>query len=67
MLIKVPESGTSTGLLILSIYWNVLRSGLKPPCIHIILSSIIAITGSVLKQSPNNFHNLILYLLLHSS
>jgi hypothetical protein len=57
-------SGTSVGLIILLIYSIFVNSGDKPPCIQKIFSSIKAATGRQLKQSVNNFHNLILYLLL---
>ena len=50
--------------LICSILWS---SGDKPPCIQKIFSSIIAATGMQLKQSVKLFHNLMEYLLLHSS
>jgi len=39
-------------------------SGLKPPCMQIIFSSMSAKTGKQLKASVNAFHNLMLYLLL---
>lgn len=41
----IPFSGTSTGLIIFSIYDISIRSGDKPPCMHIILSPIIADIG----------------------
>lgn len=37
------------------------KSGLNPPCIVNIFSSMIAAIGRQLKQSVNVFHNLILY------
>jgi hypothetical protein len=43
------------------------RSGLRPPCIVKIFSSMIAAMGKQLKQSVKVFHNLMLYLRLHSS
>ena len=43
------------------------RSGLKPPCMVKIFSSMIAAMGRQLKQSVNVFHSLMLYLRLHSS
>lgn len=43
------------------------RSGLNPPCIVKIFSSMMAAMGKQLKQSVNVFHSLILYLRLHSS
>ena len=59
-----PKSGTSVGLYIFFIYSMDVSSGLNPPCIHKIFSSTIAAAGKQLKQSVNNFHNFILYLLL---
>ena len=44
-----------------------LRSGLRPPCMVKIFSSMIAAMGKQLKQSVNVFHSLMLYLRLHSS
>ena len=66
-IINVPVSGTSIGRIIFFIYSILVSSGLRPPCIHNIFSSIIAATGRQLKQSVNVFHNFILNLLLHSS
>ena len=48
-------------LRICSIDW---RSGLSPPCIVKIFSSMIAAIGRQLKQSVNVFHSLMLYLRL---
>ena len=62
-----PVSGTSVGLIILLIQSRLLSSGDRPPCMHRIFSSIIAAIGRQLKQSVKVFHNLMLYLLLHSS
>jgi hypothetical protein len=42
---NIPLSGISDGLLSLSIYFKFFKSGLKPPCMHNILSSINAATG----------------------
>jgi len=42
---RIPASGIPVGRLNLSIYYRFLRSGLNPPCIHKILSSITAATG----------------------
>jgi len=58
---------TSVGRMTRRICSMEFRSGLKPPCIVNIFSSIIAAIGKQLKQSVKVFHSLILYLLLHSS
>lgn len=58
---------TSVGLITRRICSIEFRSGLKPPCIVKIFSSIIAAIGKQLKQSVKVFQSLILYLLLHSS
>ena len=50
--------------LICSMLW---RSGDSPPWQQKIFSSTMAATGRQLKQSVKVFHNLMLYLLLHSS
>ena len=42
---KSPVSGMSVGLTIFFIYSTLFNSGLKPPCIQNILSSIKAATG----------------------
>jgi len=42
---RTPASGMQVGLLRLLIYYKLLRSGLKPPCMHIILSLTKAVTG----------------------
>ena len=60
-------SGISVGLTIFLSWSRDVRSGLSPPCIHIILSLTKAAIGRLLKQSLNNFHSFTLYLLLHSS
>ena len=64
---NIPVSGISVGRCTSLICSNEVSSGDNPPCIHNILLSTTATTGNVLKQSVNVFHNLILYLLLHSS
>ena len=56
-----PVSGTSVGRITLRICSMDWRSGLSPPCIVKIFSSIIAAIGRQLKQSVNVFHNLMLY------
>ena len=61
--LMVPVSGTSAGRFILSICWKLLRSGESPPCMQMILSSMMAMTGRVLKQSPKSFQSLMLYLI----
>ena len=58
---------TSVGRITRRICSIEFRSGLKPPCIVKIFSSMIAAIGKQLKQSVNVFHSLILYLRLHSS
>jgi hypothetical protein len=40
------------------------KSGLSPPCIVKIFSSMMAAIGKQLKQSVNVFHSLMLYLRL---
>lgn len=58
---SLPVSGTSVGRItrrICSILW---RSGLRPPCIVKIFSSMIAAIGRQLKQSVKVFHSLMLY------
>lgn len=62
-----PVSGTSVGRTIRRICSMSCKSGLSPPWQQNIFSSIIAAMGRQLKQSVNVFHNLILYLRLHSS
>lgn len=58
---------TSVGLMILRICSIEFKSGLRPPCMQNIFSSMIAAIGRQLKQSVNVFHSLMLYLRLHSS
>ena len=58
---------TSVGRMTRRICSMELRSGLSPPCMVNIFSSMIAAMGKQLKQSVKVFHSLILYLLLHSS
>lgn len=58
---------TSVGRMTRRICSMEFRSGLKPPCMVKIFSSIMAAMGRQLKQSVNVFHNLMLYRLLHSS
>ena len=59
-----PVSGTSVGLITLRICSIDCRSGLSPPCIVKIFSSMMAAIGRQLKQSVNVFHSLMLYLRL---
>ena len=56
-----PVSGTSVGLMTLRICSMDWRSGLRPPCIVKIFSSMMAAMGRQLKQSVNVFHSLMLY------
>lgn len=56
-----PVSGTSVGRITLRICSIDCRSGLRPPCIVKIFSSMIAAIGRQLKQSVNVFHSLMLY------
>lgn len=56
-----PVSGTSVGRITLRICSMDCRSGLRPPCIVKIFSSMMAAIGRQLKQSVNVFHNLMLY------
>lgn len=51
---------TSVGRITRRICSIELRSGLRPPCIVKIFSSMIAAIGRQLKQSVNVFHSLIL-------
>ncbi len=62
-----PESGTSVGRITRRICSIEDRSGLRPPCMQKIFSSIIAAMGRQLKQSVKVFHSLMLYRRLHSS
>lgn len=59
--ISAPVSGTSVGLMTRRICSIDCRSGLRPPCIVNIFSSMIAAIGKQLKQSVNVFHSLMLY------
>lgn len=54
-------SGTSVGRMTRLICSMLCRSGLNPPCIVKIFSSMMAAIGRQLKQSVNVFHNLMLY------
>lgn len=56
-----PVSGTSVGRITLRICSMLCRSGLSPPCMVKIFSSIMAAMGRQLKQSVKVFHSLILY------
>lgn len=67
LLQKIRAPLTSVGRITRRICSMEFRSGLRPPCIVKIFSSMIAAIGRQLKQSVNVFHSLILYLLLHSS
>jgi hypothetical protein len=58
---------TSVGRMTRLICSMEFKSGLKPPCIVKIFSSMIAAIGRQLKQSVKVFHSLMLYLRLHSS
>eukprot|EP00732_Lithocolla_globosa_P005718 Lithocolla_globosa_v1_NODE_6128_length_1130_cov_444.406685.p3 type:complete len:105 gc:universal NODE_6128_length_1130_cov_444.406685:756-442(-) len=62
-----PVSGTSVGRFTRLSCSNDCKSGDRPPCMQKILSSTTAAKGKQLKQSIKVFHNLMLYLLLHSS
>ncbi len=59
-----PVSCISVGLTIFLIHSKLFNSGLSPPCIQNIFSSMIAATGRLLKQSVKIFHSLTLKLLL---
>lgn len=60
-------SRTSVGRITRRICSIEFRSGLRPPCMVKIFSSIMAAIGRQLKQSVNVFHSLMLYRRLHSS
>lgn len=62
-----PDPPTSVGRMTRRICSIEFRSGLRPPCIVKIFSSMIAAMGRQLKQSVNVFHSLMLYRRLHSS
>ena len=64
---KIGAPLTSVGRITRRICSMEFRSGLSPPCIVKIFSSMIAAMGKQLKQSVKVFHSLMLYLLLHSS
>ena len=51
-----PVSGTSQGRAMLAICSMLDSSGLSPPCMHIILSSMTAVHGKQLKVLQNCFH-----------
>jgi hypothetical protein len=63
----MPVSGISVGLSIFKIYFGFYSSGDRPPCIHNILSSIIAEIGMTLNIFVNCCQSLIEYTLLHES
>lgn len=52
--------------MILWIWSKLVSSGLSPPCMQMIFSSMSPTTGRQLKQSVNAFQSLMLYLLLPS-
>lgn len=58
-----PSSGISIGLGMLEICERFFSYGLRPPCIQIIFSLIIAATGMTLKTSEKSFHSFKLYFL----
>lgn len=62
--LDVPVSGTSVGLITLLICSMDCKSGLRPPCIHRIFSSMMAAIGKQLNTSVNVFQTLILCLRL---
>ena len=66
---KPPEGErlTSVGRITRRICSIEFRSGLRPPCMVKIFSSMMAAIGKQLKQSVNVFQSLMLYLRLHSS
>ncbi len=59
-----PVSGTSVGRITRRICSIDCKSGLNPPCIVKIFSSMMAAIGRQLKQSVNVFQSLMLYLRL---
>ena len=63
----LAQTLTSVGRITRRICSIEFRSGLKPPCIVKIFSSMMAAMGRQLKQSVNVFQSLMLYLRLHSS
>lgn len=66
---QLPSRGglTSVGRMTRRICSMEFKSGLRPPCMVKIFSSMMAAIGRQLKQSVNVFHNLMLYRRLHSS
>ena len=58
---------TAIGRIIRRICSMEFRSGLNPPCIQNIFSSMRAATGMQLNKSMKAFHSITLYRLLHSS
>lgn len=58
---------TSVGRITRRICSIEFRSGLRPPCMVKIFSSMMAAMGRQLKQSVKVFHSLMLYRRLHSS
>ena len=64
---KENHRRTSVGRMTRRICSMEFKSGLRPPCIVNIFSSMIAAMGKQLKQSVKVFQSLMLYLLLHSS
>jgi hypothetical protein len=57
-----PVSGTSVGRMMRLIWSMDASSGLRPPCMQKIFSSMIAAMGRQLKQSVKVFQSLMLYL-----
>mmetsp|Transcript_2243 Transcript_2243/g.2593 ORF Transcript_2243/g.2593 Transcript_2243/m.2593 type:complete len:84 (+) Transcript_2243:563-814(+) len=55
-----PVSGTSHGRLMFEICSNLFNSGLSPPCMQIILSSMIAVHGKHSNALQNVFQILTL-------
>jgi hypothetical protein len=62
-----PASGMGVGRFKSLIYDKSVKLGEIPPCMHRILSSIRAATGSSLNRLTNSLQSLTEYLLLHSS
>src|SRR5271169_5699035 len=71
VLVRYIEDGqewlTSIGRIIRRICSMEFRSGLNPPCIQNIFSSMTAATGMQLNKSVKVFHSFLLYRVLHSS
>src|ERR1700754_2627252 len=61
---RAARTLTSVGRMTRRICSIELRSGLRPPCMVKIFSSMMAAMGRQLKQSVNVFHSLMLYLRL---